>query len=103
MYVCVYIYSERPHRYFLDVSGGDVSRLSGAAARREPPVRAIALEHEEALSRGEAQRVQLRRAEGEQRAIHRVTDALRSDINERRAIITRSGHVNARLGESAAP
>ncbi len=89
MHVCVY--SERPHRYFLHVRGRDVSRLSGAAARREPPVRAIALEHEEALSRGEAQRVPLLGAEGEQRAIHRVTDALRIDINEKtRAQIMRT-------------
>jgi len=74
------------HRYFLYVRGGDVARLPGAAARREPPVRATALEDEERLARGEAQRVPLRRAEGEQRAIHHPT-------------LTRPSRVNGALGE----
>lgn len=93
----IYIYM-MSHRYFLYICGGDVSRLPGAAARREPPVRAAALEDEEWLARGEAQRVPLPRAEGEQRAIHHPTLTRPSRVNG--ALIISSDHVKARVGES---
>lgn len=60
----------RTHLQAAQVGGRHVARLPAARPRRQPPVRAAALQHQERLARRERQRVGLRRAERVQRAVH---------------------------------
>lgn len=55
---------------FLDVRGGYVTGLPGAAARSEPPMFVAAFQDQKAFSSPEVERVGLRRPKGIKRLVH---------------------------------
>lgn len=74
---------------FFDVRRRDVSRLPGAAAGAEPPVRVAPLQDQKAFFSGEMERVGLRGSEGVQGTIHCVSRSIRSDTTRHMGIFVK--------------